>query len=344
MSNSEQLEREAEQCRAQITATLAQLRGRMTPGRVMDQVIDYARASGGAQFARNLQRQVVQNPLPLTLMGAGLAWLMMGSRADGVRTDRLAQGVGDAAGRMHRAGNSVYDKAGSAADAAGDVASGAADMMRRTFDHASDVAATASDSTIGRMRDATARVRDAADSTSHGVRGAASSAYESAADTAARTADGLRDGASSLRARAAQSARGLTDTFSEQPLVLAGIGLVIGATIGALLPMSKAEDKAMGEASEEFKSRAQDAGRDQFDRSTEVAEHAYQGAKEAAKHEAEDQGAARAPEPSGQGRAGRRADEEEHESPVQTESPALVPTNHEDPVRERASADSDHHR
>ena len=41
----------------------------MTPGQVIDQVIDYAREGPAAEFGRNLAREVRENPLPLVLIG-----------------------------------------------------------------------------------------------------------------------------------------------------------------------------------------------------------------------------------------------------------------------------------
>jgi Protein of unknown function (DUF3618) len=42
-SQSEQFEREAEETRWQLAGTFEELRDRMTPGRVVDQVVDYTR-------------------------------------------------------------------------------------------------------------------------------------------------------------------------------------------------------------------------------------------------------------------------------------------------------------
>src|SRR5215469_9954784 len=77
MLKSELLEREAEARRAQLAETFEELRGRVTPGRVVDRLVDYARDSGGADFFRNLRDQTVANPLALGIVGAGLAWLML---------------------------------------------------------------------------------------------------------------------------------------------------------------------------------------------------------------------------------------------------------------------------
>jgi uncharacterized protein DUF3618 len=56
---SERIEREAARTRAQLSHTADELRARMmTPGQVIDQLIDYAREGPGAEFGRNLAREV----------------------------------------------------------------------------------------------------------------------------------------------------------------------------------------------------------------------------------------------------------------------------------------------
>ena len=90
VQRSEQLRREAEQTRAQLAGTLEELRARITPGQVVDQLVDYAGDSDAGEFFRNLGRQAAKNPIPVTLMGAGLAWLMLAGKS-GPSTDRIAQ-------------------------------------------------------------------------------------------------------------------------------------------------------------------------------------------------------------------------------------------------------------
>ena len=85
-SQSTRLEREAEEARWQLSGTLEELRGRMTPGRVVDQVIEYTRDSPAAEFLRNLGREVRESPMPLVLIGIGIVWLLAASN----RTSRAA--------------------------------------------------------------------------------------------------------------------------------------------------------------------------------------------------------------------------------------------------------------
>jgi hypothetical protein len=84
-SQSARLEREAEETLWQLSGTLEELRARMTPGRVVDQVIDYTRDSPAAGFFRDLRREVRQNPMPLVLVGIGVIWLLLASN----RTSRV---------------------------------------------------------------------------------------------------------------------------------------------------------------------------------------------------------------------------------------------------------------
>lgn len=77
--SAEQLEREIETARNRLADDLGELRLRITPGQVVDQLVDYARRGPAAEFFSNLGREIRQNPLPLLLTTAGLAWLVLAS-------------------------------------------------------------------------------------------------------------------------------------------------------------------------------------------------------------------------------------------------------------------------
>ncbi|MGH7060927.1 MAG: DUF3618 domain-containing protein, partial [Stellaceae bacterium] len=71
----EELEAEADRTRARMAALLDELRRRVSPGQVIDQAIEYTTQGPPAAFLRNLGREIRDNPLPLALIVAGLAWL-----------------------------------------------------------------------------------------------------------------------------------------------------------------------------------------------------------------------------------------------------------------------------
>jgi hypothetical protein len=100
-SQSEQFEREAEETRWQLAGTLEELRDRMTPGHLVDELVDYTRSGPAAEFLRNLGREVRENPMPLVLIGIGIVWLM----ATSSRTSRIA--FASAADSVARAANDV---------------------------------------------------------------------------------------------------------------------------------------------------------------------------------------------------------------------------------------------
>jgi hypothetical protein len=76
---SEQLEHEAEEARGELAISLEELRARMTPREIVDEVVEYARDTPVADFIRNLVRDVRESPLPLVVIFAGIAWAAIAS-------------------------------------------------------------------------------------------------------------------------------------------------------------------------------------------------------------------------------------------------------------------------
>lgn len=207
MKSSEQLELETEAARARVNDKLEELRARATPGQLVDQLIDYARDSGGAHFFTNLGRQVVENPMPVALLGLGVAWLAL------------------AAAKPTSRGLPSFEP-----------------ELRLARERASALGERAS--AIGD------RIADAA--------GTASNAMSEAVHTAVGRGQGF------------------VALCRDQPIVLAGLGVAIGATLGALLPASSAENRLMGEASDDLKARARD-----------VADNVKEGIKNTLQHNAD---------------------------------------------------------
>src|SRR5262249_29202445 len=140
------------------------------------------------ELVRNLARDARDNPLPLALIGAGIAWLMV---ANGRRSASVA-----------------------ASEAPGDAIS-----------RASDAASELAEETSERM----------------------SAAYRDATDAPDRVSEGTT-----------AAGRGFLDYVRDEPLLLAGVGLALGAAIGAVLPSTRAEKRAMGDGSGAVKQPAPD--------------------------------------------------------------------------------------
>ena len=73
-----ELEREADIARAKVSETAQSIRDKMTPGQLIDEFTGAFSGGDGSAALQNLKSQICDNPLPLTLVGAGLAWLMLG--------------------------------------------------------------------------------------------------------------------------------------------------------------------------------------------------------------------------------------------------------------------------
>jgi len=124
-------------------------------------------------------------------------------------------------------------------------------------------AASLSASAADQVNDLKNRTVRAAGSAASGVQDIASDATSAARRVAASTADaGLnavktaRDTASDLTGRVSKT---FLETIEQNPLVVAGVGLLIGGLIASALPRSDIEDGLIGDASSSVKRRAQAA-------------------------------------------------------------------------------------
>jgi hypothetical protein len=223
---SQQLEEEAEQNRARLAQTLDELRERVTPGQVLDQLLDYAGNGTGAEIVRTLGQQVRRNPLSVALVGTGLAWLMISNQT----TDRAAEPRSRAedAERKAAARLAALSDHPSASSSVGDLVT----------------------STYHRAQAATSEMARRAHSS-------ADSAYRGTGDALSEATHRASDMAAAMSRNAAASRRTLADLLHDQPLIIAGLGLALGAALGTLLPSTERERQLMGQPSDTLKRRAQ---------------------------------------------------------------------------------------
>jgi hypothetical protein len=287
MLKSELLEREAEARRLQLAQTFEELRARVTPGHVLDRLVDYTTDAGGADFFRNLRDQTVANPLALGIVGAGLAWLMLsdgrgrrrppGAPRQGrgrMRTyfadarERIEDAMDEAAAQARDRVADAALRASEAAGSFGATARTAKDAARETASQWREAAGSAAAS----LRDATSstyeQARSRASETRAALGGAASTVYGGVAQSAGWTAEGMKAFASS----AATTSRDMFDFCCDQPLILAGLGVALGAAVGAAFPSTETEQQLMGEASDELKERTRAFAQEQYEKSRSTAE------------------------------------------------------------------------
>jgi len=285
MLKSELLEREAEARRAELAQTFDELRARVTPGHVLDRLVDYASDSGGADFFRNLRDQTVANPLALGIVGAGLAWLMLSNGREARRPPgapyrrRMGTYFADARERaghaMSEAAVGARDRVAEASYRASEAAGGVGATARTAKDAALEAASQwreAAGSAASSFRDTTSsayeQARSRVSETRAAVSGAASTVYGGVAQSAGRTAEGMK----AFATGAAATSRDMFDFCRDQPLVLAGLGVALGAAVGAAFPSTEAEHEMMGEASDEVRERTRAFAQDQYEKSRSTAE------------------------------------------------------------------------
>ncbi len=234
----ERLEQEADQARARLERTVGALSDRLSPGELLDQGMRMLRENGG-EFGRNLANQVKQNPMPLVLTAIGLSWLMFGS---GSASDASSKMRYDRA-RQPMDNENVYGDASSVVPTRA-----ALDDKAGLIDRVSGAATEAKDKVTGALDATTARVHDMTNAVKDTTQNARARVQETALNTRVTVANLL----------------------DEQPLVVGGLGLAIGAALGAMLPSTEAENRLFGEASSRITSKARNVASEQYDRVKET--------------------------------------------------------------------------
>jgi ElaB/YqjD/DUF883 family membrane-anchored ribosome-binding protein len=99
----------------------------------------------------------------------------------------------------------------------------------------------------------------------------ATEAADSIATTAKQAKDAASTAASSLRNASLPQSQDLIDFCRDQPLVLAGLGVAVGAAMGAALPSTEAEHQLLGEASGDLKEQTRAFAAEQYEKSKSAA-------------------------------------------------------------------------
>jgi hypothetical protein len=263
--------------------------------RMIEDITDAARRNPmqavavGASVAYPLLRLARAIPLPVLMVGAGV--FFASSKAGQTATQKASDLAADLSDEVRRRSHDLSDQVNSSIDAAKDItantAGRAADMISTGADQirgsAASVGADLNSATdrvrdgamalgdsintqAGKLRDgatnlansATEAARDFTVDASASARNAAASATQSASETA----KALRDKASDISARAGKT---FFETIEQNPLLVAGVGLLFGGLIASALPRSEIEDNIVGEASATTKRRAQEAAAQGFE-------------------------------------------------------------------------------
>jgi hypothetical protein len=237
----------------------------------------------GACIAYPALRLARAIPLPVWLIGAGLFLTSSSTGRELTRkaTERTEDVADEARRRAHDLGDQIADiasdtkakvagalsgttrtisdladelrRTGSeAADAIGTRVSDGLHVAERSTTSAADAIASQSNATKDRLSQVGAMAEDAVSGASEFVQNAGSRAGQVGQDTF----DWARNRATGLSERAGAS---FQEIFQQNPLLVAGAGLLIGGLIASVLPKSEMEESLIGETSDMAKSRVAEA-------------------------------------------------------------------------------------
>jgi hypothetical protein len=269
----EELRKESERSRAQLTATVDRLREqiadtaedlryKVSPQGIKSEVSEFvSRKTQG--WLDTLKQQAMENPLqaiaagtavavpalrlargfplPLLMIGAGLALTSKTLRARAA--DAVAPAIEETKEMAGQAANRVQSLSEDAADAAS--ATG-----RRVADLAGDAKARAT-GIAGRLKH---RVAETTDRVKADIDGASEAAK-----------DRIEQVRSTARDKATSTPETVRQLFSDNAALIGGLGVAIGAIIAASLPETKTEAAVIGKASDGVKRAASKAAQSGFE-------------------------------------------------------------------------------
>jgi hypothetical protein len=273
--SSDEIRADIERTRASMDDTFDALDQKLTPSQLLTEAWRYTK--GGSAFGANkIWKLAREHPLPATMIGVGLGWLLVEKSrgTDTVDSDYRsygytgegASGYGRYSGKSYNAGyESSYDED--------------------------------EDRSSGRLASAASAVKDAAGNAVDTVKGAASTAREKVGDLTGT----VKDRASHLSDEACQKAtqlrnkakyqsrkarRGFWQMMEQNPLAVGAATLTLGVIAGFSLPSTDKEDELLGERRDQFLDTVKETGQEVLEKGKHIAETAV----DKVKHEAEAQG------------------------------------------------------
>jgi hypothetical protein len=279
-----EIQRDIESDRRRIEERIDAIQAKMSPGQLIDEVLDYLKSSGGGEYAANLGSAVKANPVPMALMGVSLAWLMAGQGKPSNHVDKARDldqyplatisseirrtgpiqeeggmfysHFADAAGSRFKALTDTAGKrAGYFIDETGKSYRGFADAAGNRVTSIMDEAGTLLDDASGWVSDTWQQVSDTVHDLSEKV-------------TSTSAGRVFRDQTPRLN-------ESILAHFRDQPLVGGALAFAVGAAIGAALPPTQVEDAVAGEAAEGVKDSISDKTGEILDKGKEAAADIY---------------------------------------------------------------------
>jgi len=278
----EEIESDIQRTRADFSSTIEAIQHKLSPGEMMGNAKEYALSTTPGAFSVNLINTIRDNPIPVALISIGVAWLM---RAD--KRPRYETVYGRSRRSVAYADmDSPYEDEFATGYGAGQIDDRPGIMQRAS----------------ARTSDAARGIKDKASEVGQRISGTASSVSSRLSDTAASMTDRVQESALSARERmqsTAESAQARMSEMSrrsqeqfyrarertgqlinEQPLVVAALGVAVGAALGATLPRTQRENELLGSVRDDLLERAKETAREQAETLKQSAQRVAETAKE----------------------------------------------------------------
>lgn len=319
--SSDEIEREIEQQRTLIEYKVDALASRFSPGQMLDEALRFTRTGPAADFKNNLGRSIVENPLPVTLLGAGLAWLAVQSnlpRSEN-RTDpdyepylsddddfdddypvtavegpwlqrvgyadiegtRHAEFIDDAGRKFRALTDDTGNRAGHFIDESGRMFRGFIDKAGHRITDFRDEAGNRIARTTGWASHSWRKAEDRAAKLGERMREGADKLGEEARHAGDRIRSGAGHMGGTLR-ESGERAMGAADSFvHNQPLAAGILAAAAGAALALLLPRTTQEDEAFGASADKMRRTAARQASHLYEEGKEMAEQLHGEAREA---------------------------------------------------------------
>lgn len=256
--SSADVEREVEATRGQIDRTVEALKEKMQPKELFEEA---TRVMGGAsnKVLTTVVEQAKENPIPIALIGVGIAWWALGQRKSSNTFDPYA-------GRQYYDTYEGYDEGDGLGRTLKRKAANAVEAAKVKTSSAVDAARLKTSAAVDKAKDGIATARTAADE-----------GFETAKGRVAGLTDAARQKASAAGHHVQVKYQ---ETLDTEPLILGAIAVAVGAAIGASIPASRTENRYIGPHRDRLVGKGRDAARTGLDEARSVAERAYDQVKE----------------------------------------------------------------
>lgn len=222
----ETIEREIDAQRENIGHIVDALERKFTPGQMFDQAL-LMMQSNGSTFLTNLGTSVRNNPVPAVLTSVGLMWLMMSQNRPPTPMEYRVEPQPDV-------------------DWADDLGEGLSEGL---------------DSARQRLHDTTDSLKDSYQA----VKGKAAHLSDSLHAKTDQLSHAVHDTSDRLARRTHEMGDQFSHLLKEQPLLMAAMGIAVGALLGAALPTTATERRYLGRTSASLTGKVKQQAREGYE-------------------------------------------------------------------------------